>query len=837
MHIDAIFGAIGRYAVRFRWLVVLLWIVAAFAAITQLPSLSSVTQSNNSKFLPASAPSEHAAELAAPFGTANLLPIPVLAARPGAPLTPADIAAMTALQGRLRSVTGVKNVLYLGISPDGHAEQLVVLAMQAGGNPNATTDLVNALRAKITQAGLPAGLQVHLAGDIAIQVDQQKASGNTGNKVQDYAAILIIVLLVLIFRSLTLALVTLAPAFVSGLIAGPLVAEAARHGLQVSPLAQYLMIVLVLGAGTDYGLFLVFRVREELRAGQHGQQGANFPGAAGTGGSVLGDLIHPRPEARDAIVRSVTRVGESITFSAATVIAAVLTLLLASFPFYSNLGVPFAIAIGVILVAGLTLLPALLSIRLSLLAVKRTTFRAIFGRPKLLPWNIQGAGRPGAWGRIASRIVAHPGPTLLTGVVVFGGLALAVVGYTAGGFGGNTAPPAGSDSAAGQALLTKYFPQSAANPTSLIFRFTTPVWQDPAPLVAAVPKLRATGYFTQVTGPLNPGGVVLTPAAVQLAARPARAGQGAARPAAAGSSVPKSLYAAYRSSSNYVSPDGRTVQFSTGLKAGDPGSTPALDAVPAIRRATTAVAKSIGAADSAVGGQAPALYDISAISNSDLIRVIPIAILAIGLLLALVLRSLVAPLYLIASVGISYLAALGLSVLLFIDIGNSGGLVFFMPFLMFIFLLALGEDYNILVMTRIREEAHRLPLRDAVARALSVTGTTVTSAGLVLAGTFVVFGIVAGSGSGGSQFRDIAIGLALGILMDTFLVRTLLVPSTVVLLGRWNWWPSRMSRVDAAQAWPESADQAAISPEPGRQPGPDSEPQPEPVPEPPGSQH
>ena len=72
-----------------------------------------------------------------------------------------------------------------------------------------------------------------------------------------------------------------------------------------------------------------------------------------------------------------------------------------------------------------------------------------------------------------------------------------------------------------------------------------------------------------------------------------------------------------------------------------------------------------------------------------------------------------------------------------------------------------------------------------------------TSAGLVLAGTFIVFGLVAGGGAGGSQFRDIAFGLALGILMDTFLVRTLLVPSTVILLGRWNWWPSRMSRLDA----------------------------------------
>jgi RND superfamily putative drug exporter len=137
-------------------------------------------------------------------------------------------------------------------------------------------------------------------------------------------------------------------------------------------------------------------------------------------------------------------------------------------------------------------------------------------------------------------------------------------------------------------------------------------------------------------------------------------------------------------------------------------------------------------------------------------------------------------------------------VLVFIKLGGSGGLVFFMPFLMFIFLLALGEDYNILMMTRIREEARNLSLRDAVARALSATGSTITSAGLVLAGSFLVLTLVAGGGSSGGQVRDIGLGLALGILMDTFLLRTLLVPSTVVLLGRWNWWPSRMSRPQPA---------------------------------------
>ena len=195
---------------------------------------------------------------------------------------------------------------------------------------------------------------------------------------------------------------------------------------------------------------------------------------------------------------------------------------------------------------------------------------------------------------------------------------------------------------------------------------------------------------------------------------------------------------------------------------------------------------------SGVAGEAPALYDISTVSNNDLKKIIPVAILVIGLLLAIVLRSLVAPLYLIVSVGISYLAALGLAALLFINLGGSGGLVFFLPFLMFIFLLALGEDYNILVMTRIREEARKLPLRDAVSRAVAVTGTTVTSAGLVLAGSFLVLAFVAG-GSGGEQIRDIGLALAIGILMDTFLVRTLLVPSTVVLLGRWNWWPSKLT--------------------------------------------
>ena len=758
MRIHAAFRAIGSFAVRFRWFVLVAWVIAAIAVPRALPSLSSVTQGNNANFLPASAPSEHALKLAAPLGGSTLTPVPVVAASTQGALTQAEQAWLQKLQQDLGKVPTVVKVRDLGHSPDGQATQLQVLSsVSQGGAGTGVTTLVKDLRSAIARDGPPSGLDVHLAGAVAIQVDQQAKSGNTDSQIQLLSIIFIIGLLLLVFRALLAPLVTLIPAVLAVTISGPLVAEAAHHGLKVSPLAQILLIVLVLGAGTDYGLFLVFRVRENLRAGQDRKQ---------------------------AVIAAVERVGESITFSAATVIAALLSLLFATFEFYSDLGIPLAIGIGVMLLAGLTLLPALL---------------AIFGRAVFWPSKTQaGTGKTGVWGRVSVRIVRHPAPTLVAGLVVFGSLAFAVTAYTAAGFGGDTTAPAGSDSAAGAKILSAHFPQTSANPTNILYRLRQPAWNDLPALETARSQLEASGLFTTVTGPLNPNGATLTPA--QLTALHDRLGPPQLLPATPppGTSIPPIAYQQYRATGLYISPDGQTVQFLTGLKAGDPSTTAAMNAIPAVRAEAATVARSIGAADYGVGGLAPAIYDISSISNSDLATVIPIAIAVIGILLALVMRSLVAPLYLILSVGLSYLAALGLSVLLFVEIAGDGGLVFFLPFLMFIFLLALGEDYNILVMSRIREEAQRLPLKEAVSHALTATGTTVTSAGLVLGGTFSVFAIV-GAQQGSSQFRDVGAGLALGVLMDTFLVRTLLVPSTVVLLGRWNWWPSAMSRPGASQ--------------------------------------
>ena len=756
VRIHAIFGGIGAFAVKFRWVVIAAWVIAVIAVPRFLPSLNSVTQGNNSAFLPASAPSEQAAQLAAPFGTTNLIPVPVVAAVSQGTLSTADTAWLAGLQHDLATVPTVVAVHDLGRSADGQAEQLQVLSdVNQGSQPDQTT-LVNNLRAEIAKAMPPPGLHVHLAGQIAINVDQQAKSGNTGNQVELLSVVFILILLLLIFRSLLAPLITLIPAFFAVAISGPLVGEAAHAGLKVSVIAQLLLIVLVLGAGTDYGLFLVFRVRENLRDGA---------------------------DPKDAVRSAVTRVGETITFSALTVIAALLSLLVATFQIYSELGIPLAIGIGTMLLAGLTLLPALL---------------AVFGRAAFWPSKTKaGTGGNGLWGRVAARVVRRPAVALVIGVLVFGGLAIGVASYKPGGFGGSISAPAGTDSAAGTALLAKHFPASSANPTNLVFKLSQPVWSDPAPVDTATSQLTASGLFTGVTGPLNPAGVTLTQA--QYQALHAMLGNPAVLPAVPADhlSIPLAEYEAYRATAQYVSPDGKTIQYETGLKAGDPSTSAAMNAVPSVRAEAAQVAKTLGATQYGVAGEAPAFHDISAISDSDLVHVVPIAILVIGLLLCLVIRSLIAPLYLIASVALSYFAALGLACIIFINIGGASGLTFILPFLMFIFLLALGEDYNILVMSRIREEAQHLPLREAVSRAVGATGTTVTSAGLVLAGTFSVFAIVGGRQSGGSQIVDVGIGLALGILMDTFIVRTVLVPCTVVLLGRWNWWPSKLSRADA----------------------------------------
>jgi putative drug exporter of the RND superfamily len=749
-----LFAFVGRFSIRYRWLVVALWLAGCVCAVVFLPSITAAVNNNNTQYLPASMPSNVAARLDAPFSGASINDdaFVVAATMNHQRLSKADIAAIYRLTAAAARLPHAQAAQVAEFSGDGQAAQIAIRANLSQATNIPDVRFVHALRGLFTRVGAPANLALHTAGNLAITADQANQASGLGARTMYLAIALIVVILLAVFRAPLATVATLLPAVVVLLTAESVVAEVASLGIGISSITQLLLIVLVLGAGTDYGLFLVFRVREERRRG----------------------LTH-----HQAIERAVERVGESIVFSAGTVITALLSLLLATFGIYHGLAVPLAIGIALMVAAGLTLVPAML---------------ALFGRALFWPAQPKAGQRTsGGWGRLAARVARRPVVALLIGVTGLTALAGFSLADHASDFGGGISAPPGSDSAKGQALLVKHFSLASSNPINLVMTFAQPVWTDPQVLAAAGAALDKDQIFSSFIAPLDPNGTVIPPAQLtrlhDVLGVPGNvpAVQPTHGPAAA---LPAALYQAYRAIPQVISNDGRTVQFMASLQVGSPDSNAAIAEVPAMRAALTVAATRAGATAFGVAGDSPSLYDVKTASNNDLRRIVPVAVLIIGLLLGLLLRSAVAPLYLVISVALSYLASLGASVIVFEKFGGNYGLSFILPFLMFVFLLALGEDYNILVMSRIREEAHDLPLREAVARAIEVTGTTVTSAGMVLAGTFLVFAIAGSGGAEGAQIQEIGIGLAIGVALDTFIVRTLIVPATVVLLGRWNWWPT-----------------------------------------------
>jgi RND superfamily putative drug exporter len=751
---NRLFASLGAASVRFRFVIVIAWVAITILAVRTLPTLGSVAKNTTSGFLPSNVASIQASNMASPFIDVSLGTATLVAVREGG-LTAADNAAIDSLETRIKGIDTVKVVADLGISGDGAARQIFIEAQVVSfTDVNGPEALVKSIR-NAAVAAAPAGLQVHLTGEVPDLVDNANASGSSQDRTQTYSLLFILVLLVLAYRAFLAPFVTLIPAVLVLTLAGPVIAKAASEGIQVSSITQFMLIVLVLGAGTDYGVFLVFRVREELRRGLSGP---------------------------DAVIRAVTRVGESITFSAFTVIAALSSVALAEFGLYQSMGPSLAIGIAIMLAAGLTLLPALL---------------AIFGRAIFWPSNVSHAPveHVGVWDRVGLIATRRPALMLLLGAILFGGLAASLLTTGTSGFGNGSTMTAGSDSAAGAAAIDAHFPSSKVVRTLILFQFDQSVWQNPAGLATAQTGLAALPQFKSVVGPLNPNGIALTPdqlTQLHTALGPPRQ----LPPVPATSAVPAELYNAYRAEGQLISPDGLTVEYSAEVGGADQSSPQALDAVPGLRDEVNRVGASAGAKATGLLGNLEFSYDIRQISASDLQRIIPIVAILIAILLAAVMRSAVAPLYLVASVVISYFGALGLTGIIFVRLGGQDGLNFVLPFLMFVFLMALGSDYNILVMSRIREEAHHLPLRDGVARAIGKTGSTVTTAGVILGGSFAVLAISVGGTAGSAQIQQIGYGIAAGVLMDTFFVRSLLVPSVVVLLGRWNWWPTSLG-IDA----------------------------------------
>ena len=248
-----------------------------------------------------------------------------------------------------------------------------------------------------------------------------------------------------------------------------------------------------------------------------------------------------------------------------------------------------------------------------------------------------------------------------------------------------------------------------------------------------------------------------------------------------------------------ISSDGRTARLQTLLSV-SPNSPDGLDIVEDRVRAVTSES---GAGDRVVvGGGSAANVELRSATADDRPVVYPIAAALIALILMALLRSAVAPLFLLASVGLGFAATLGATVLCFQEIGGEAGITFKLPILVYLFVVAIGTDYNILIMARVRDEvASGLPTHEAVYEALRHTGPTVAAAGVILAGTFASLMI-----SGVSSFIQIGFAVSSGIVMSAFMLGMTLVPALSARLGDRLWWPSRPGAADESS--PQCSDAA-----------------------------
>jgi RND superfamily putative drug exporter len=205
--------------------------------------------------------------------------------------------------------------------------------------------------------------------------------------------------------------------------------------------------------------------------------------------------------------------------------------------------------------------------------------------------------------------------------------------------------------------------------------------------------------------------------------------------------------------------------------------------------------------DALVGGSTAISLDTKQASTRDLHVVIPLVLLVILVVLIVLLRALVAPVLLIATVILSFLATLGISAIFFHHVFGFAGVDPAFPLFTFVFLVALGIDYNIFLMTRVREESKALGTRPGILRGLTVTGGVITSAGVVLAATFLVLGVLPLV-----ILREIGFAVAVGVLIDTLIVRSLLVPAASYDIGRRIWWPGALGKRDAEPQTLQPAD-------------------------------
>ncbi|MFG2787870.1 MMPL family transporter [Streptomyces sp. NPDC048419] len=701
---------------RSKWLIVVLWLVVLVIAAPFGAKLSDAQDNDAQSWLPGSAESTQVLSTSEHFRPEQI-PAVVVYARPGG-LTVRDRVqiAEDARQIRALSEHGIRGAETRGPVHDRRlapraAQIYVPITMDAQGWQR-IAPAVDSIRDQVGKGG--GGLAVHVTGPGGTSADFSKAFEGIDSTLLFSAMAVVVVMLLLTFRSPTLLFAPLLGVVVALFTAQALIYLLAKHGgLTVNGQSAGILTVLVFGAGTDYALLLVARYREELRRHE---------------------------DRHEAMELAMNRAGPAVLASGLTVVLSMLVLLVAEMNSTRGLGPVAAIGVAVALLAMLTLFPALL------LIVGRWIFW-----PAVPHLGSADPTERGVWARMGRNFARRPRMvwSITAGVLIV--LSLGLFQLRAAGIANADAFTNTPDSITGQKVSARYFPGGTGDPLVIISN-----------------KAQAAQVGRAVAADR---GVVPQSIGVPPGTAPEHAGQ---------------------------------VLFEATMRA--PSDSDAAKAtVDRVRDAVHAVP----GADAQVGGGTAALIDMENAQTHDNYLVIPLVLAVVLLVLCVLLRALVAPLLLIGTVMLSLATALGLSALAFRHVFDYAGEDVAFPLFVFVFLVALGIDYNIFLTTRIREEAVRQGTRPGVVTGLAATGAVITSAGLVLAGTFAALGTLPMVG-----FAEIGFAVALGVLLDTFIVRSVLVTSLFLDVGRKVWWPHQLSRRDgSATAVPPAQDRVSQSSE------------------------
>ena len=827
------FAKLAEFTRKYRIIITAVWLAVAAILFLVAPKLSKVGVTDESQFLPTNTESTTANELLqekfvspTPAAPSNV----ILVIYDAKGLSGSDMQAAQDINTWLNSsaapniIQGVTSVFTNDalkatlISSDQTTMMMVVNFSVSGMSTDAQTG-VQQIQDYITQNH--PGLQAYLTGNTAIYQDMAASVQQTIDRTTIVTIILVAILLLIIYRSPIAIFLPLIAIGASFGVASGVISYLAQAGVKFSTLTQAYLVVVIFGVGTDYCLFLVSRFREELRRRE-------------------------RPEARASAITQITPV---IAASALTVIVAFLSMGISRFGMDRTTGYALAIGVGVTLLAGMTLVPALM---------------ALFGKYLFWPGNPAAPKQEGrfGWHVIGDWVSKHPVWVAVPIVVVL------LIPYAALPGLKRTADvmtqlPQNAESVKGFKILNAHFPAGELSPLYLLVEspqgnitgtaalqtidtlaqslqsvkgvdsvdyYNAPVGQ----LTTLAAQIRSIGEavgqgngLDQLSSveasaqvlqglALQYPGIIQSPNFQQAEANLAQVGAiGAQLSGAAPAEIPALLAplqtAVYNLSYNftglvsefnlqtstpftafleatYFSTDKTTARINIVL-SDDPYSSTAVTDVGRIRKTVAAEipTTTLTGGASYLGGQSATQADVMAVNDSDFLKVVGLAILGILIVIIILLRSLLAPLYMVATVLLNYGTTLGLTTWVFLDLMKQGALIYMIPLFIFVILVALGADYNIFLVSRIREEAHQRPIKEAVSHAVANTGGVITACGIILAGTFATL-----MTAPLQVVLQIGVAIASGVLVDTFIVRALLVPSLATLAGRWSWWPSSL---------------------------------------------